>query len=191
MAQGLLPFQYEVEGHEAGLTGFAGLPLYLELSRAAGLEASVGRHVAVSGDQGWSDQQMVSALLMLNLAGGDGLDDLGRLEADSGLCQLVRSAEAHGQDRRQRRAAAARWRRPRSRTFPSPHAAGRWLAGFHDAEEEARREPGRAFIPAASPGVAGLWRVNGDLLALVQAKHPVAQATLDPRLRGGRLWMPR
>lgn len=179
MAQGLLPFQYEAEGNEAGFTGFAGLPLYLELSRAAGLEASVARHVAVSGGQGWSDQQMVSALLMLNLAGGDGLDDLDRLEADSGLCQLVRSAEAHGQSRLQRRAAAARWRRQRSRTFPSPHAAGRWLAGFHDAEEEARREPGRAFIPAASPGVSGLWRVNGDLLSRVQAQRPVAQATLD------------
>ena len=51
--------------------------------------------------------------------------------------------------------------------------------GFHDAEEEARREAGRAFIPVASRGVAGLWRVNGELLRAVQAQRPVAQATLD------------
>ena len=179
MAQGLLPFQYESEAGEAGLTGFAGLPLYLELWRAAGLEESVARHVAVSGTQGWSDRQLVSALVLLNLVGGDGLDDLERLEADGGLCQLVRAAEAHGQSRRERRAEEARWRRQRSRTLPSSHPAGRWLAGFHDAGEEARREAGRAFIPRPSRGVAGLWRVNGDLLRGVQARHPVAQATLD------------
>ena len=179
MAQGLLPFQYESEAGEAGLTGLAGLPLYLELWRAAGLEQSVARHVAVSGAQGWSDRQMVSALVLLNLAGGEGLDDLGRLEADGGLCRLVRAAEAHGRSRRQRRAEARRWRRQRSRALPSPHAAGRWLAGFHDAGEEARREAGRAFIPAPSEGVAGLWRVNGDLLQAVQAQRPATQATLD------------
>ncbi len=81
---------------EAGLTGLAGLPLYLELWRAAGLEQSVARHVAMSGSQGWSDRQMVSALVLLNLAGGEGLDDLDRLEADGGLCRLVRAADAHG-----------------------------------------------------------------------------------------------
>ena len=63
--------------------------------------------------------------------------------------------------------------------MPSPHAAGRWLSGFHDAKEEARREAGRAFIPSASRGVAGLWRVNGELLRAVQAQRPEAQATLD------------
>ena len=179
MTQGLLPFQYESEAGEAGLTGLAGLPLYLELWRAAGLEQSVARHVAVSGSQGWSDRQMVSALVLLNLAGGEGLDDLDRLEADGGLCRLVRAADAHGRTRRERRAEARRWRRQRSRTLPSPHATGRWLTGFHDAGEEARREAGRAFIPASSEGVAGLWRVNGDLLQAVQAQHPAAQATLD------------
>ena len=138
----------------------------------------MARHVAVSGAQGWSDRQMVSGLLLVNLAGGDGLDDLDRLDADGGLGQLVRAAESHGQSRREWRGEARRWRR-RSRNLPSPHAAGRWLAGFHDAEEEATREAGRAFIPVASRGVAGLWRVNGELLQAVQAQHSVAQATLD------------
>ena len=179
MTQGLLPFQYESEAGEAGLTGLAGLPLYLELWRAAGLERSVARHVAVSGSQGWSDRQIMSSLVLLNLAGGEGLDDLDRLEADGGLCRLVRVAEAHGRSRRERRAEARRWRRERSRTLPSPDAAGRWLAGFHEAGEEARRQAGRAFIPASSEGVAGLWRVNGDLLQAVQAQRPAAQATLD------------
>ena len=56
MTQGLLPFQYESEAGEAGLTGLAGLPLYLELWRAAGLEQSVARHVAVSASLTALDQ---------------------------------------------------------------------------------------------------------------------------------------
>jgi transposase-like protein len=43
VAQGLLPFQYESEAGEAGLTGLAGLPLYLELWRAAGLDVAVAK----------------------------------------------------------------------------------------------------------------------------------------------------
>ena len=39
MAQGLLPFQYKSEAGEAELTRLAGLPLYLGLWRAAGLDA--------------------------------------------------------------------------------------------------------------------------------------------------------
>ncbi len=150
MTQGLLPFQYESEAGEAGLTGLAGLPLYLELWRAAGLEEAVARHVAVSGAQGWSDRQMVSALVLLNLAGGDGLDDLDRLEADGGLGRLVRAAEAYGRSRRERRAEARRWRRQRSRALPSPHGRAGGLRDFTMPSEEARREAGRAFIPAAS-----------------------------------------
>ena len=142
----------------------------MELWRAAGLEQAVARHNAVRGAQNWSDRQMVSALLLLNLAGGEGLDDLDRLEAHGGLGRLVRAAEAYRQSRRERRAEARRWRRQRSHTLPSPHAAGRWLAEFHDAEEEARREVGRAFIPVASRGVAGLWRVNGELLRAVSRR---------------------
>src|SRR5271166_5169531 len=76
---------------------------------------------------------MVSALLLLNLAGGEGLDDLDRLEADGGLGRLVRAAEAYGQSRGERRAEARRWRRQRSRTLPSPHAARAAAAVAHVA----------------------------------------------------------
>ena len=155
MAQRLLPFQYESEAGEAGLTGLAGLPLYLELWRAAGLDGAVARHVAVSGAQGWSDRQMVSALVLLNLAGGESLDDLDRLEADSGLCRLVRAAEAHGRSRRERRSAgdgSGRARCPRRM---------RRAGGLRDFTTPARRRggkpDGRSSRPraAASPACGG------------------------------------
>jgi hypothetical protein len=118
-------------------------------------------------------------------AGGDGLDDLDQLEADSGLCRLVRAAEAHGRGRRERRTEARRWRRQRLRALPSRDAAGRWLAGFHDAGKEARRQAGRAFIPASSEGVVGLWRVNGDLLRSKAMSAPETITALqEPLTRG-------
>ncbi len=98
---------------------------------------------------------MVSGLVLLNLAGGEGLDDLDRLEADGGLCRLVRAADAgalggSGGPRRGAGGGRGRARCPRRMR----RAGG--LQGFHDAGEEARREAGRAFIPASSEGVAGL-----------------------------------
>ena len=172
-----LPFQYASEPSSVEMTGLAGLPLYLELASAARLEQSVARHVGVAGSQGWSDRQLVQALLLVNLAGGDGLEDLKVLEADAGLMRLVAAGEAKGRGRRQGRAERARWRRRRERTLPSPDAAGRWLARFDEAS--ACREPGQAFIPPLSAGLQGLSRVNADMVAFVQANRPVAVATLD------------
>ena len=37
MPQSTLPFQYQSEKNDSGLTGFAGLPLYVELSVQSGL----------------------------------------------------------------------------------------------------------------------------------------------------------
>ena len=44
------------------------------------------RHVGVSREtQGWTDSQMVISLILLNLAGGESVDDLRVLEKDAGL----------------------------------------------------------------------------------------------------------
>ena len=72
----------------------AGMPLLLELACATGLWASVRYHVDVcSENQGWTDEQIVLALVMLNLAGGDCVDDLRILESDEGFCRVWAMAE--------------------------------------------------------------------------------------------------
>ena len=98
MAQGVLPFQYQDQNRAAGLTALAGLPAYLDLAQAAGLRDTIFRHLKVCGDktQGWSDHQIVMALILLNLAGGDCVADLDKLEADEGLCQVMRRVEHYG-----------------------------------------------------------------------------------------------
>ena len=182
MAQGLLGFQYEEEKKVSGMTALGGLPLYVELAHAAGLGQSIQRHIRVQGSQGWTDSQVVLPLVMLNLAGGEAVDDLGILEKDAGFCAVLRKAETYGLTRQERRAQQRRWRKERQRTVPSPSVVFRYLGAFHNAGEEERRkaeEAPKAFIPKPNAALRGLGQVNRDLVAFVQKERPQRRATLD------------
>ena len=91
LAQGLLDFQYEANSSSHGLTSLAGLPLYLDLIKACGLGGAIQRHVRAAGGQGWLDIQMVLAVIFLNLSGGDCVEDIERLERDSGFSAILRA----------------------------------------------------------------------------------------------------
>ncbi len=180
MAQGILPFKYELERSEVGMTALAGLPLYLDLAKAVGLSQSIQRHVRVRDKgQGWTDAQVVMALIMLNLAGGEHVEDLRGLEQDEGWCRILRQVEMHGLKRKVRRALERRWRKERRRTVPSASAVFRYLAAFHEEVEERVRRAGKAFIPNPNVYLAGLARVNEDLVAYMQSRSPQKTATLD------------
>jgi hypothetical protein len=66
MEQGVLPFEYKEEKKDTGITGLAGLPLYLDLARVVCLAKSIQKHLKIKeGGQGWTDVQMVIALILL------------------------------------------------------------------------------------------------------------------------------
>lgn len=181
MAQGILPFQYQVQSTTTGLTALAGLPTYLDLAQAAGLRDAIRRHLGVraAGSQGWTDSQVIMALILLNLAGGDCVADIDRLEADEGLCRVLQRVEHHGLPRHERRTLERRWRKQQSRTVPSPSAVFRYLAAFHDPAQGQKRQPHTAFIPSPNEHLRALGRVNRDFVAFVQSRAPKPQATLD------------
>ena len=167
MKQGLLAFQYEEEKSTTGMTALSGLMTYVELMHVAGLRSSVERRVGLrGGGQGWTDSQIITSLILLNLAGGESVMDL---EKDAGLCRVLRHAETHGMRRRERRALKARWRGERWRSVPSDSVAFRYLERFHDAGEEAKREAHRAFIPSPNDALKGLGKVNAGLVDFVQS----------------------
>ncbi len=140
MAQGVLPFKYENEKTNTGMTALAGLPVYLDLAKVIGLSKSIERHLKVrKGGQGWTDSQIVLSLVILNLAGGDCVDDVKILEADDGFCEVLKKAEMHGLRRKVRRALLRRWRKEKTRTVPSASSIFRYLAKFHDNEQEKQR----------------------------------------------------
>jgi hypothetical protein len=183
MAQGVLPFQYEEEQRESGLTALAGLGVYLDMAYKLGLEDSLRRHVGVREDkQGWSDFQMVLSLILLNLAGGECVDDLRILDGDDGFCRMMEKAASHGMKRKERREQSRRWRKERKHSVPSASSVFRYLSAFHDAKQEEFRkqtDAEKAFIPQANRYLRGLSYVNADIAAFVQANRPQPVATLD------------
>ncbi len=175
----MLSYQYEPEPTAAHMTGFAGLFPYLDLACLLGVMEAVDAEVGISGAQGWLDRQHVLALMLLNLAGGESMDDIRLLEADEGLCRMAREAERYRLPRQERRAWERRFRKGRVRTFPSPSRICEWLEQFHEASQEEQRQEGVAFIPAPNAHLQGLGKVNQVLLASVQRYAPCAEATLD------------
>ena len=102
MAQGVLPYKYEQENQTSGMTSLAGLPIYLDLASVLNLGESIARHLHIKV-QGWTDEQIVMSLILLNLAGGDSADDLRVLEADEGFCKVLQRIELRGLKRKERR----------------------------------------------------------------------------------------
>lgn len=180
MAQGILPFKYEAERKTTGMTALAGLPAYLDLLRAMGLSKSINKHLKVrAGGQGWTDSQMVMSLVLLNLAGGDCVEDIRMIEADDGFCEVLKKSELHGLRQKARCALLRRWRKDRTRTVPSASAIFRYLSAFHDAEQEQLRRPGKAFIPAPNEHLRGFVGINKDMLSFTNRQECNDTATLD------------
>lgn len=181
MAQGVLPYQYEPEkSAKQGLTALGGLPLYMDLAAASGLITSIRKHMQIkSGGQGWSDDQIIMSLIMLNLSGGECVDDLRILESDEGFSKILKQVETSGLIRSERRSLLRKWRKAKSRTVPSPSAVFRFLAAFHNMDDEENRQEHKAFIPKQTDHLRALQKVHADFLSFFQQRRPIATATLD------------
>jgi hypothetical protein len=180
MSQKTLPFKYEEDKRERGITSLGGLALYAGLAHIMDLSKSIGDHIRIrENTQGWTDSQMILSLILLNLSGGDCVDDLNILESDEGFCRILRRVELHGLSRRERREKEKRWRKEKRRTVPSPTAVFRYLEAFHDQEEEKKRVGGKAFIPAPNEHLRAMAKVNADMMIFSQRHDKEKTATLD------------
>jgi hypothetical protein len=181
LKQGVLPFSYECEPTESGMTSLAGLPAYLELAAVAKLPDSIQRHLEGCHlkQQGWTDTQIIMSLILLNIAGGDCVDDLRILEGDAGLVKVLGRTGFTGHPRKERREQERRWRKERKRAFPSPPVVFRYLQNFVNLEEEQKCGMGQAYIPEPNEALQSLGRVNPDLLRFAQKHSPQTEATLD------------
>ena len=180
MTQGELAFKYEMDHQGAGMTGMGGIGTYLDLACRSGMVSSIEGHVkARKGGQGWTDAEHILSLVMLNLVGGDCVEDVNRLESDEGFCLLLGKALSRGLSRKGLRGIRKRWRKEKRRRVPSSSSVFRYLAEFHDRDQERLREPGTAFIPVANEALRGLCKVNKDLVGFVQNNQRCETATLD------------
>lgn len=178
-SDGLLAYEFVEETGSSELTGHAGLLPYVDLACVLGLLKGADEKIGLGGSQGWLDRQHVLGLVLLNLAGGNCVEDIRLLEADQGLCQVVRQAEKYGFSKSERTSIDARFRRGRDRTFPSETRMREYLDEFHNGKEEENRVKGKAFIPKKNEHLSGLCGLNNMLLAGVQKHRPQKEATLD------------
>ena len=74
------------------MTSLAGLPVYLDLATLMGLGERIKNHLHIK-QRGWTDKQLLLSLIMLNLAGGDCVDDLPKLAGDAVFCRVLRRIE--------------------------------------------------------------------------------------------------
>jgi hypothetical protein len=178
MSQGVLPFKYEEEAKSSGMTALAGLPAFLDLAKVLGMASSASRHFS-AGHQGWTAAQHVMALVLLQLAGGDCVDDLEVLQKDDGFCRVLQRVEADLLElpRAERRRLLLRWRKEKRRSVPSPSAARRFLNGFDI--DDSKRGYGSAYVPAPTTALLSLQQVNRDVVERINGLNPQIVATLD------------
>lgn len=175
----MLGYEFGEDSSPSQMTGHAGLLPYLDLACVLGVLRESDARIGVCGEQGWMDRHHVLSLALLNLAGGECVEDIRILEQDAGLCRVFGEAEVYGLGRGARKEMGKRFRKGRSRTFPSPTRLYEYLDEFHNEPEEAKRVQGKAFIPARNRHLEGLVGVNTALLASVQRHAPHTEATLD------------
>ena len=111
------PIKLEVARDGTPATARGGLVLLFEVLAARRILADLPGTQG-SPSQGWSDGQMILAVLILNIAGFDRVSDIDMLEGDAGLCAMVKRFEPKlfGLSRG---AVARRFRGGRERCFPS------------------------------------------------------------------------
>jgi hypothetical protein len=178
MPQGILSYKYEEEKGKSDMTAYAGLPVYLDLASVLGLANIIHAHMHIK-TQGWTDEQIIMSLILLNLAGGDCVEDMNILEKDEGFCKILQRVELKELSRQQRRTQGRRWRKEKHRCVPSPSAIFRYLSVFHDPRQETFRIAGKAFIPLPDEHIRSLVDINRDFAASVQKHNPCTEATLD------------
>ena len=171
MPQGLLPFQYQREKNEKGLTALGGAGLYLDMLKALQVGRWLDNEVGMSqGEQGYKDSEIGQALILLNIIGGDCVEDLDVLESDEGFKRQYGKLVKKGKQFKKR------FRRETSRMLPSQSAVFRYLDKFCDGDEGT---VGEAAIPASVSMQKGFLYCNKRMLAFVQRHRQEKTATLD------------
>ena len=192
MTQGILSFKYEEEKKNFGTTALSGVLVFLDLLYKMGFLNIVENNLsAKEGKQGWSDYSFLISIILLNLCGGDCVNDINILESDTGLRRLRRifkklnlqktTCRRSSRSSRSSHQKAIRQQSPNAEenTFPSSTSIFRYLDLFHSESEEEYRLQNKAFIPLPNENLLGLSRINKEMLKFSQLNNPEKVATID------------
>lgn len=178
MIKTILPFRLEEDAETALTTAFAGMPLIVELWQRFGLDARIAQHVRLR-EMGYGAKRMLTALIFLQIAGGEHLTDIEIINSDAAVRLLV------GQD-----------------FTPCDQTAGRYLRDFHVTGK--RLENVDAWVPKEGKHLMGLNRVNQDFVRDLIKRSGLTTVTIEndatpifcqkdgvyPTYKGGKGYMP-
>jgi len=158
------PFAIDGKPMEGLLTAQAGLAAFSRAFRSLGGPKRCEELVRIKQrSRGFTVGQQVESLVLLHAAGGDCMQDMERLRADSGVTKMLGYA------------------------VPSERCVADFLESFHDPEKvaearaEAQRQERLSFIPEEAHALSGLGAVAQGLVRAIAArsKQPPARATVD------------
>ncbi len=150
--QGILPLVFETSERRDDVTARAGLTLVSEALRALGVDEAIDRELKVAKrESGYIEAQKVEALVILQSAGGECVEDIRQLSSDVGLERMLGS-------------------------FPSPDALHDFLLSFHEEDLLKDRPAEGAFIPGENAALQSFARVN---TAAVHRAGAGVKATVD------------
>jgi hypothetical protein len=180
MPQFTLPIKYEEETQNSGLTGLAGLPLYLELLHSLNIPGIMRKKLDADSHENtaWNKSDSALSLILLNLAGGDHVDDIGILEKDAGFCKFYEKINTFRLKKSERKALRKNRQQQGCGTLPSRSTVFRFLKQDDD-EGLAGRGQGKAYIPNAGKTAQQLRDCNSALLCALEHNNPSTTITLD------------
>jgi hypothetical protein len=180
MPQFTLPFKYEEETQNSGLTGLAGLPLYLELLHSLNIPGIMRKKLDADSHKNtaWHNSDTALSLILLNLAGGDHVEDLDIMGKDAGFCKLYEKICTLGLKKSERRVLRKNRRQQACGVLPSRSTVFRFLKQ-DGVEGLAERGQGKAYIPSASKTTQLLQDCNSALLSAHEYNNPSTTICLD------------
>ena len=147
-----------MDKNPAGLTSYAGAPLFVETALALGLPALIqGALGAKWGNRkGYSVIDLTMATLVGVVAGAKDIADVATIGQDKGLLALLGL-----------------------KAWPSKSVLKRFLYWFHNLAKWQGGIKGQALLPPESAPLRALFGINRQLILAIQERRPFERATID------------
>lgn len=180
MRHNLLPYKYEATKKSSEVINHAGLPVIFDLLHKLRFDMALRHNLDNDCHDGclWRPSDIVTNLLMLNLVGGDSVDDLRQFRDNPGMSRLTDKFSEAGLSVQSLRARRALKKRQNAGSVPAASTVFRFLKqdGANGLEQ---RGQGTAYIPAASKTAEQLCDCNKQLISALCANHAYDSVTLD------------
>lgn len=153
-----LGFKLELDKKPAGLTSYAGIPLFVETALSLGLPALIDARLGARWGhrKGFTAAELALAIMCGIAAGAKNIDDVAAMKQDLGLRDLLELKK-----------------------WPSAGSLKRFLYWFHDLPCWQGGIKGKAFVPHESDPLLGLFRVHRALLGAILERCSIRSLTID------------